>query len=188
VLTASHRLDENNKEDEMKHLTLQGTGGMKKLVIGALTVLSVLLLATPAAAKTAEPVGAQINILLGTPTTYPAGAPFHIIHATISGFVLPPRGTGKDGFALEVDGVPRAPDFILRDAIPPSETGLPYPGVRTGFLFNFPDGMTGTHTFTGHWYAPCATAVALDGYTDPCRTPSEQVEYLTRSLAVIFTP
>ena len=172
----------------MKHLTLQGTGGMKKLVIGALTVVSVLLLATPAAAKTAEPVGDRINILLGTPTTYPAGAPFHIIHAVFSGFVLPPFATGKDMFALEVDGVPRAPDLIIRDAIPPRETGLPYPGLRTGFLFNFPDGMTGTHTFTGHWYEACATAVALDGYPDPCMTPSEQVEVLTRSLAVTFTP
>lgn len=172
----------------MKHLTLQGTGGMKKLITGALTVLSVLLLATPAAAKRAEPVGTRINVLLGTPTTYPARAPFNILHAVNSGFVLPPSAAGKDLFALEVDGVPRAPDFIIRDVIPLRDTGLPYPGVRVGFLFNFPDGMTGTHTFTGHWYEACATAVALDGYTDPCRTPSEQVEVLTRSLAVTFTP
>ena len=160
---------------------------MKKLVIGALTLLSVLLLGAPAAATNAEPVGARINVLLGTPTTYPADAPFHIIHAVNSGFVLPPRGTGKDLFALEVDGVPRAADFIIRDATPPPAFGFPYPGVRTGFLFNFPDGMTGTHTFTGHWYEPCATAVALDGYTGPCRTPAEQVEFMTRSLTVTFT-
>jgi hypothetical protein len=160
---------------------------MKKLVIGALTVLSVLLLAAPAVGKNAEPVGARINVL-GTPTTYPAGAPFNIIHSVFSGFVLPPFTVGKDLFALEVDGVPRAPDFIIRDAIPPPATGFPYPGVRAGFLFNFQDGMTGTHTFTGHWYEACATAVALDGYADPCRTPSEQVEFMTRSLTVTFTP
>ena len=50
---------------------------------------------------------------------------FHIIHAVFSGFVLPPFAGGKDLFALEVDGVPRAPDLIIRDAIPPQPPGSP---------------------------------------------------------------
>jgi hypothetical protein len=48
--------------------------------------------------------------------------------------------------------------------------------------------MTGVHTFTGHWFQPCAAAVDINGYPGPCRSPSTLVEVLTQSLTVVFTP
>ncbi len=173
-------------------------GTMRKFAIASLALLSVLVIGSSAGATNGGPLdcfpGCRINVRLGKPTTYPAGQPFVIAHGVNSGFVLPPLGTGMDLFALEIDGVPRAPDAIIRDAVsppdlsPPPTFDFPYPGVESVFVFNFPAGMTGTHTFTGHWYEPCATAVALDGYPGPCETPAAQVQFETHSLTVTFTP
>lgn len=49
------------------------------------------------------------------------------------------------------------------------------------WTFNFPDGMTGTHYFTGTWYAPC-------GYIyGPCDGPTNTViETFTVTVQVTF--
>lgn len=155
---------------------------MKKVLAVTLAALSFLLLAIPAAATHRERVGPQINVLLGTPTTFPAGAPFSISHGWGAG---PPEQLGILSFRLDVDGVPREEDFVSRVALP-----LPPgpPDLLWIWVHNFPDGMTGTHTFTGHWIAPCEAAVEFHGFPGPCRTPNEPVEAITRSLTVTFTP
>ena len=147
--------------------------------------LATLLLAVPAAADSPKvPVGEKINVLLGSPTTFPAGTPFHIRH----GWGLAPadQALGIWSFRLDVDGVPRDPDFVLRSTDPVPATGYDYPVLNRGWVFNFPEGMYGTHTFTGHWIAPCGAAVSELGYAGPCATPNEPVDTLTRSLTVTF--
>jgi hypothetical protein len=160
---------------------------MKKLLVAALAVASVLLLGGPASATQGVPVGDRINVLRGTPTTFPANTPFHIGHGWSGpggGCCVTPA-VGIWSFALDVDGAPRAEDFVTRDAVLFGAE----PAVHfLGWVFNFPDGMTGTHTFTGHWLQPCEAAVEFSGFTGPCRDPAQSIEVITRSLTVTFTP
>jgi hypothetical protein len=170
---------------------------MKKLIIGGFALLALMTVVGSAGATKPDPLpdcfpGCRINVFRGTPTSYPAGQEFVIFHAVNNGGVIPPEAIGKDVFTLDVDGVPRAPDAIIHDATPPPELvdfSLPYPILFRGFVFDFPNGMTGTHTFTGHWFESCANAVADGSRPDlaPCAIPAQQVEFLTRSLTVTFT-
>jgi len=148
---------------------------MKKiaLIFGAV-VLAIGMAPLPAAATTDESVGPPINILVGTPTTFPAGTPFHIKH----GWGLEPSSdaVGKYSFALEVDGAYGAEDFVLRSVI----TGNLDVLART-WVFNFPSGMTGTHTFVGRWLAPCYVTPG------PCSNPNAAVEVDRHTLTVTFS-
>jgi hypothetical protein len=161
---------------------------MKKVLAFSLAALSLLLLPVAATATQREPVGQRINVLVGFPNTFPAGASFHIGHGWGIGATDLPEQAGIYSFRLDVDGVPRDEDFVLRTADPPAETGFPYPLLNRGWLFNFPAGLTGMHTFTGHWITPCGVAVEFFGYPSPCRTPNEPVDAFSRSLTVTFTP
>jgi hypothetical protein len=165
---------------------------MKKVLVAALAALSISLLGTSAAAATKEEIGPRINVLTGTPTTFPAGVPFHVHHGFGWGVGIetftPPAG-GVYSFALDVDGVPRAEDFVIRETFPPPATGLDFDLQARTWVFNFPAGMTGAHTFTGHWFQPCGAAVAGPAeYPGPCKDPAESVEVITSSLTVTFTP
>lgn len=164
---------------------------MKKVLAAAVAALSVLLPASSSPAMTKDTTGPRINVLTGTPTTFPAGQPFFIRHGW-SPFpeLIQPPAIGQYGFTLEVDGVQRAADFEIRDAIPPPQTGfeLKNPILVHLWVFNFPAGMTGTHSFTGHWFRPCGAAVEFNDYPLPCRTSSAQVLEESHSLTVTFTP
>lgn len=138
----------------------------------------------PAAASSKEPVGGRINVLLGTPTEFPAGAPFHVRHGWgVESGITDHDAVGRYDFVLEVDGVRRGEDFVVRSVTP--GTGGAADTHALGWVFNFPNGMSGRHTFTGRWFAPCEIAV-LGGYLGPCRTPTTPVEALRRSLTVDF--
>ena len=86
--------------------------------------------------------------------TFLAGTPFHLRHGFADESV---KLLGKFDFELEVDGVSRTADFkeITVDRLA---------GANVFWYFNYPAGMTGTHVFTGRWYAPCDNAdVSCDG-------------------------
>jgi hypothetical protein len=147
-----------------------------------LILVAVMLVTVPAAAKQKVPVGEKINVLVGSPDTFPAGEPFHISH----GWALDPtlgHAVGLFGFELEVDGVLREEDFVDRWTDP----DVSEPLVRK-WVHNFPGGMTGVHTFTGHWLAPCKAAVYYGHLPGPCPRPNEVVEAIEQSLTVTFTP
>lgn len=123
---------------------------MKKhtFFITALLLVALLSLAIPSSASAGnEPIGERIGLWNST-LEFTAGTPFNIRHGWLQ--------TSDDGaigifdFTLEVDGVLRSEDFKLFSA----ESGTPDSLTRL-WVYNFPNGMTGTHTFTGHWYAPC---------------------------------
>lgn len=155
---------------------------MKKisLFVTVIVVFAQLLVATPAAAGTNIPVGDQIRIR-NLSIEFPANTPFHIRH----GWIQPSSDSaiGVFDFALEVDGIFQREDYKGFTAA----SGEPDLLSRI-WVYNFPAGMTGTHTFTGHWYAPCQYAVDNLGYLDPCPTPNLKVETSTRSLIVTFVP
>jgi F5/8 type C domain len=149
-------------------------------------IAAVLLVANGfASASAPTPVGERINVYLGSPTTFPAGQPFNIRH----GWGIGPAEAAAAGiysFRLDVDGTARPADDVARSTGSPPTTEYELPILNRTWIFNFPAGMTGTHRFTGHWIAPCKTAVEEMGYPGPCLSPAEPVEALTRSLTVDF--
>jgi hypothetical protein len=161
---------------ETRKVKRKGDEAMKKLVLALLVVGMALPLAAPAGAAGPEPIGDRINIYVGgSPQTFSAGAPFHIRH----GWQPDPTAglpIGLFSFELEMDGQAVDADFVLtyRD----DEGRL----VRQ-WVHNFPAGMTGVHTFTGHWFAPSCPWAVDEG---PCRNPGEIVEAWTSEVVVTF--
>ena len=140
-------------------------------------VLIVALLITAPVLAKAERVGDRIS-LFGGDTVFAAGEPFHIVHGwTFSPPDDRPQG-GHFEFTLEVDGQFVEASFSDRT----KENGL----IARLWIFNFPDGMTGTHTFTGHWFSSCKYAVDTGLLPGPCENRNTQVEVNSRSITVYF--
>ena len=155
---------------------------MKKTFLSILLVVAILTVASPALAAGKVRIGDPINVLTGNPTTFPAGTAFHIAH----GWSLLDSnwdGLGVWDFKLEVDGVLQKEDFVERSM----ESGNPDLHNRF-WVFNFPNGMTGTHTFTGHWLGPCQVLVNSGTIPGPCSSPNAKVEAFVRTLTVTFGP
>jgi hypothetical protein len=132
---------------------------MKRLTaIAAVLTLAMGVMAPAAAAPT--PTGEPINILAGTPATFPEDTAFHVEHGW--GLVRGDHPAGKFDFRLEIDGVDQGAGALLRyrDGIYNNRTRL----------FNYPDGFAEgeEHTFTGYWYAPCKWALDNEFYDGEC--------------------
>ena len=156
---------------------------MKKfsLFITVLSIVVLLTLAIPySALADQEPDGESISLFF-PPSEFTAGAPFNIQH----GWTLTSNGEalGIFAFKLEVDGVLLREDFKMLSA----ESGDP-DTLRKKWVYNFPDGMTGTHTFTGHWYAPCWYAIDFLEYPGPCETPNAKFETNSLTATINFVP
>jgi hypothetical protein len=151
---------------------------MKKF-IPWIVLLALLMAVVPVAAKHAR-TGDQINILFDPPATYPAGEAFHLAHGWILTKAEKPFGAYT--FQLELDGVVVESDFVER-----STTGGPGgPSFYRLWVFNFPAGLSGTHTFTGHWMARCQVLVDQGVITGPCADPNAFVDHYSDSITVDF--
>jgi hypothetical protein len=157
---------------------------MRKILVSILLMFAFLGITTPASAAQKVRVGAGISLFTG-PTTFAAGSPFHIAHGWLTNSSL--DAIGIYDFELEVDNVVRVEDFIERSAI----SGDPDLLARI-WVYNFPNGMTGTHTFRGHWYGPCQNLVNDGFYSGTCSNPTARVEanviLLPQTLTVTFGP
>jgi len=145
------------------------------LTITILFLLALLICTAPAVAAQKETIGAQIS-LSDEDKTFPANAPFYIMHGW---YVFPAEGpVASYGFELDVDGQSQGFDFFVH-------TGYrDWPVIGRFWVYNFPDGMTGTHTFTGRFILPCKVAEEYGG--GPCETPYEEVEWETSEITVTF--
>lgn len=114
-------------------------------------------------------VGERLNIYYSGSQTFPAGIPFHIIHGW--SFDSPEDQSDLIDFQLQVDGIYREPDFV---EMKPGESRL--------WVFNFSAGMSGVHTFTGHWLQACHRVY------DECANPDELVEKYNSMVEVTFIP
>lgn len=163
------------QEASIRHLSDQkGKYHMKKILISIVIMLALLVAPTPAMAGEKVPVGDRINIFNSGAIDFPAGAPFHIAH----GWLLDSNtdAIGVYDFKLEVDGtLLKKEDFVDRMVT----SGDPDTFLLS-WTFNFPNGMTGTHTFTGHWLGPC------QGGVGPCSSPNEKVELRVSTMIVTF--
>ena len=154
---------------------------MKKMII--LLVIALLLVAVPVAAKTKDTVGEQFDISEGFPTEYAAETPFHIRNGW-GAWSPDDAPIGIYDFQLDVDGVFIEEDFVDRYVDSSEKPTMHW----LEWVFNFPDGLSaGTHTFTGHWFAPCRV-VQEYGYPVTCPLPNYKLEVYTIPLEVTFSP
>jgi len=97
------------------------------------------------------------------------------------------QALGEYGFSLTVDGVEVKPDFIetLRSVDPVLGTLLFRP-----YVFNFPQGMTGTHVFAGTFFGPCQGLVDGGFATGPCSSATKVIPTSASpfTTTVTFTP
>ena len=154
---------------------------MKKTVV-ILLVLILIVFVTPVAAKKDVRVGDQIHIWTG-PDVFTAGEPFYIEHGwSFVSSVDHSVEIGLFNFELEVDGIPVDVDFVEHKVIKGDPNTL-----RNLWIFNFPDGMTGKHTFTGLHSAPCKSAVQAGYYEGPCANPTEIIYLSDQELVVTIS-
>ena len=148
---------------------------MRRLSLGiVLSVGLLVILVAPVAATTKQPTGNRINLFSGN-GSYPASTAFHIRDGWLFQNPTAIEAIGKYTFTLDVDGPARAPDFRTTESFPDGS-------VARLWWFNFPNGMTGTHTFTGHFWGPCGASFPCNG--QPSNTVVEQG---TVSATVSFT-
>lgn len=155
---------------------------MRRLRWALLTIAVLLPLAGTVCATKPEPIGDPLSIFESGYQEFPAGSPFHIKH----GFSIDPSEgypISKFWFELEIDGQLIEPDYIDRFYVPGDDDPLYQRSV-----YNFPDGMTGTHGFSGHWFAPCQWAVDYGLDPGPCDGRFDPVEIKTTWVEVTFVP
>jgi len=159
---------------------------MKKKLVLFLTLMAIFLMVMPVSASGRVPIGDQIYVGPDGATLYfTAGEPFHIKHGWF-GVLGGPDGVQHlpfSGFDLEMDGVYLERDYILREVIidaPHNESSAPNGYLVKQSVFEFPEGLTGTHEFIGHWWIACQY------WQEDCDDPKEILEVQTSTITVIF--
>lgn len=131
----------------------------KKIMIVSLLVLVLILAFSTSVALADKPpttVGDRIIMYEGD-QSYPAGEPFYIQHGFQSWFEInEPVGNGValSKMILEVDGEEIDPDYVTIDWVNYLPE-YPYLVATKLFTYNFPEGMTGQHTFTRRYFFTC---------------------------------
>lgn len=133
-----------------------------------------MLIPSNVLAKPKQPTGDRIN-LNGGDQTFAAGEPFHIIQGWV--FEPHPNRQGLFSFSLQVDGSEVDENYVDHSKDGNQNYRL--------WVYNFPDGMIGTHTFTGTWYAPCEVAEE-DWGGGPCEKKNEPVIVRVQTITVVF--
>ena len=169
----------------MKKFRLRREMAMSRVVLVAAACVLTGLFVTSASA-TPVTVGPQISIFGGATQTFTAGQPFHVSHR----WTTKPSKDGSLGlwrFSLTLDGVKANSSFIDLQQIDDAVFGHVL-GRR--YVFNYPNGLTGTHTFAGTFTGPCDEMVSQGFATGPCETPNAVVSALAFSsgTTVTFVP
>jgi hypothetical protein len=154
---------------------------MKKF---ALLICAIMLLMSvnPVVAynQSIQPVGERIDLSAGD-QTYPANTAFFIADSFYweTGFPFYP---GSFDIQLFVDN-----HFVNEDSVHHIiMRGDDYNTQIVAWLYNFPDGMEGEHTFEAYFFIACAAAQQL-GLTDQCSNPTAPFEVLNLEAEVTFT-
>jgi hypothetical protein len=145
---------------------------MKKILIVVILLL-VLVPAAPVSAGPKAPVGDKM--LWQGDISFPANEPFHREH----GWLVPlgDYPIGGFNFVLEVDGEVIKPSYKINERVRATNE------FKKTNVYNFPDGMTGVHIFTGYYYVPCQ--YFLD-YSEGTCTVGSSVLLYTLEMTVTF--
>lgn len=148
---------------------------MKKLLLILILVMA-LVPTAPVSAGPKQPIG-ELMTWGPIEDTFPANTPFHREH----GWTSMPWGEypiGGFGFVLEVDGVVIKPSYKIFERDRAEGT------FKKTNVYNFPDGMSGVHVFTGYYYVPCQ--YILDHESGTCTGPGSSVLFDTLEMTVTF--
>ena len=120
---------------------------MKRLSLSfVMLIVFVFVFTVPVDAGNVEPIGPWLS---RSDVTFPANTPFHIMHGWNSTGMENPHPQLSYKYALDMDGVPLKFDNLNIYEDP--DTDMWY----WLWTYNFPEGLSGTHTFTHHWYGHC---------------------------------
>ena len=159
-----------------------------RFVLVCAALLVGLALVPGASADAKERIGTRINLFGGGFQVFPADQPFHFTHGFGLGHDDPgtAQAFGRYDFTLAVDGVEGRESFVERFQLQVPDVGL----VKARqWVYNFPEGMTGTHTFTGHWIGPCEALVLSGLAPGPCENPVELTTWgAPLTITVVFGP
>jgi hypothetical protein len=140
-----------------------------KWFAAAVAVVAAATVPAGASADVNKVVGDQLP--LSGSSTFPAGQPFHIAHgwlnapASMATVSIPHQSVGEYQVRVTVDGVEVKPSFIETTTSIDPIYGIE---VFQQYVFNFPDGMTGTHVFGTTFLGPCQGLVDSGFATGPC--------------------
>ncbi len=112
---------------------------------------------------------------------YSANMPFYIAHGWSSTVGEDVKVTTRGGLRLVIDGEDVEEDFIEIVRTNDGVTNI----LSKWFVFNFPDGMTGTHTFEFYYSNTCSYFRDI-GLVDECDHANQIIELLTKSWVVNF--
>ena len=141
--------------------------------LAVVLTMVVLLIGVAVPAFAAKTVGTRLSLFGGDAPA--AGEPFYVSHGFGDGDLTNGFDFAPWDFVLYVDGVAVKGNGVL---------SAPFEDGRGFFkVYNFPAGMTGVHTFEGHWYQACRAA---DSECDPGTPPGAMYESLVLRRTVDF--
>jgi len=163
--------------------SIRGRSLAALLLLAALAA-SALVFTAGASAAGYKTVG--YGLPLSGVSTFPAGQPFHIAHGWVNApSFLEHQSLGEYQILVAVDGTEVKPSFIVtRTSQDPTFGTL----VTTDYVFNFPDGMTGTHVFRTTYLGPCQGLVDGGYVTGPCDKQNDLSSFGPFFSTVTFVP
>ena len=145
------------------------------VILSTLVLLVVAAVAAPVSAAQRLPSGTFISLFPGD-SDFPASTAFHMR----GGFALE-RGAsqawGKGDFTLEMDGQ-NVPATLRVNSTPDNL-------LMRLWYFEFPNGLTGVHSFVGHYWVPCGADPAFACGSNP---PNTGIEIATVPATITFVP
>ena len=154
---------------------------MKKIRILQI-VISILIITSVAAGSPRVRVGDQLFLPQGEGKFYYyENFPFHLAHGWRSEIGEPKNLTTRGGVRLEIDDFETPHDFIEYSMIVEEDTEY----LVKYFVFNFPAGMTGVHSFE-MFYSNICDFWLDEEYVNECDNPNEILEFSIKYWEVIF--
>lgn len=155
---------------------------MKKSAV-LLLVISLLSMSLIAGTFPRERIGESLDLPLGGGTLYfEENTPFHMAHGWAGAINFYPTNiVMRVQVRLVVDGVEIEEDFVEHYLVDFGD----YKSLFKMYVFNFPEGMSGTHVFDIYYTETCELWEYY-GYVPECEKKSELMEIQLKSWEVVF--
>ena len=86
----------------------------------------------------------------------------------------------------EMDGELLEEDHMNIHMVPGVQDVEGYHWRQTMWIYNFPDGLEGTHTFVSYYWVKCQGLVDFGVIPGPCADPDEMMLYWTQEATIDF--